>query len=117
MTRRLGDPVNLLPERIRALDGFSGRLDGFQLAADGCLVLFVAARAGAEIGAHTHDTENVSVILSGEMVALEGGDEHRYGPGDWYRTAPGTEHALRFPEDTVQVEFRFDAEPDPASAG
>jgi quercetin dioxygenase-like cupin family protein len=35
------------------------------------------------------------------------GETRTYGPGEWYETAAGEEHAVRFDVDTVQIELRF----------
>jgi len=97
-----------LPERIRALPKSPGNIeDAYRLAADGCDVLFVHAPAGTAIGMHTHDTHNVSVIISGAVTVTVDGEERTFRPGQWYETAAGEPHAVRFDADTVQVELRF----------
>lgn len=102
------DKVSPLPARIRALPTMPGHLDdAFRLAADGCDVLFVHAPAGASIPAHTHDSDNLSVVVSGEMIVTVDGEDRTYRPGQWYETAAGQPHAVRFEADTVQVELRF----------
>lgn len=95
------------PERIRALPAFDGPFDAFRLAAEGCEVLFASYPAGTVIEPHTHDTDNCGVITAGELILETGGSERRYGPGDWYRLAPGQEHAARFEVDTSEIEFWF----------
>jgi quercetin dioxygenase-like cupin family protein len=97
----------VLPAAIRALPLADGQFPIHRLAAPGCDVLFVTAPAGADLPAHQHDTENATVIVSGDMVVTTDDGEHRYGPGDWYQTSPGQTHAIRFVADTVQIELRF----------
>ena len=78
-----------LPARIAALPRFDGPFDAFRLAASGCDVLFASYPAGTEIAPHDHPTDNVGVITTGELIMRVGdGDEHRYGPGDWYHVPP-----------------------------
>jgi quercetin dioxygenase-like cupin family protein len=95
------------PPRIAALPTHQGRVDAFKLAADGCDVLFVEAPAGTSLPSHTHDTDNATLIVSGEAIITIDGDERRYGSGTWYTTSAGEPHAVRFDVDTVHVEWRF----------
>lgn len=102
------DPTSLqLPERIRDLPVLKGRHDAFHLAAKDCDVLFVALPAGTDIPAHDHETENLAVMVSGELIVTEDGEERRYPAGEWYHVPPGREHAIRCEVDTVQIELRF----------
>jgi quercetin dioxygenase-like cupin family protein len=95
------------PDRIRALAPFDGPFDAFQLPAQDCEVLFASYPAGTEIPAHAHDTENCGVITQGELVLTTDAGEQRFGPGAWYRLAPGEVHAARFEVATSEVEFWF----------
>jgi quercetin dioxygenase-like cupin family protein len=99
---------DLLPPRIRKLPTVGRHIKAHCLAAPGCEVLFVPCPAGSDLPPHTHDTDNLSVILSGEAIITIDGQARRYGPGEWYSTAAGEEHAVRFERDTVQIELRFE---------
>ena len=98
------------PEIIRALPDFDGPFDAHRLAAEGCEVLFASYPAGTIIDTHTHPTRNVGVITEGELILTRGGEESRYGPGDWYHIAAGEEHAARFDVATSEIEFWFIAQ-------
>ena len=95
------------PERITGLPPFSGPFDAYRLNAGVCDVLFASYPAGTEIEPHTHPTENCGVVTEGELVLIVGGQETKYGPGDWYHLAPNEEHAARFAVDTSEIEFWF----------
>ncbi len=97
------------PELIRQLPEFAGPFDAFRLDADGCEVLFASYPAGTRIEEHTHPTRNVGVITAGELILVRGGQEQRYGVGDWYELAPHEAHAARFDADTSEIEFWFEA--------
>ena len=97
------------PELIRGLPEFDGPFDAYRLAAEGCEVLFASYPAGTVIEPHTHPTRNVGVILEGELRLTIGGEERRFGPGDWYEVDAEQEHAARFEVDTSEVEFWFEA--------
>jgi quercetin dioxygenase-like cupin family protein len=101
------DEAKALPGRIKALPKRPGLIEAFTLAAEGCDVLFVEGSAGEALPSHTHDTDNVTAILSGEVSVTVHGQERRYGPGEWYETAALEPHAVRFDADTVQIELRF----------
>jgi quercetin dioxygenase-like cupin family protein len=103
------DRTEFLPPRIRDLPDFDRPFDAYRLAADGAEVLFATYPAGTTIEAHDHDTDNVGVIIRGELVLTMGGVESRYGPGDWYHVPPGTSHAARFDHDTAEIELWFSA--------
>jgi quercetin dioxygenase-like cupin family protein len=105
------DRADFLPPRIRALPEFDGPFDAFRLAADDADVLFATYPAGTVIEPHRHDTDNVGVIIRGELILSLGGAESRYGPGDWYHVPPGAEHAARFDQDTAEIELWFSARP------
>ncbi len=98
-----------LPAPIRALPMAGSVVPAHRLAARGFEVLFVIGRAGQEVPWHHHDTENATVVVSGETVIVSDEGERRCGPGEWYETRPGQRHAIRFPVDTVQIEVRFAA--------
>jgi quercetin dioxygenase-like cupin family protein len=100
-----------LPAAIRALPTTGGHVPAYQLKAPGCEVLFVVALAGTQLPRHHHDTQNATVIVSGETVVITDGGEQRCGPGEWYETQPGEMHGIRFGADTVQIELRFDVPP------
>lgn len=97
-----------LPERIRSLPPFPGPIDARRLSADGCDVLFASYASGQVIAPHTHPTENVGVVLSGEMhLGTERGVEV-FAPGQWYQLAPNERHHARFEIDTTILELWFE---------
>jgi quercetin dioxygenase-like cupin family protein len=95
------------PELIRQLPDFEGPFDAHRLKAEGCEVLFASYPAGTTIEPHSHPSENVGVITEGELFLKSGGEEKRYGPGDWYHIAANEEHAARFEVPTSEIEFWF----------
>jgi quercetin dioxygenase-like cupin family protein len=97
------------PELLRQLPEYEGRFTAHRLAAQDCEVLFASYPAGTQIEAHTHPTRNVGVITEGELILTKGGEELRYGVGEWYTLAPDEEHAARFEVATSEIEFWFDA--------
>jgi quercetin dioxygenase-like cupin family protein len=111
-------PESALPAPIRALPSITGAVTGplaaiHRLSADGCDVIFAAFTAGVEVPPHHHDTENATVMVSGQALLTTDEGERRIGPGEWYQTSPGQTHALRFEADTVQIELRFATSPQP----
>jgi quercetin dioxygenase-like cupin family protein len=96
-----------LPDLVRALPRRGDAVPAHYLETPGCDVLFVTAPAGSSLPPHTHDTDNATVVVSGETVLTTAQGEHRYGAGEWYETHAHELHALRFDVDTVQVELRF----------
>jgi quercetin dioxygenase-like cupin family protein len=103
------DRADFLPPRIRELPEYDGPFDAYRLAAAGADVLFATYPAGTVIDPHRHDTDNVGVIIRGELVLSLDGAESRYGPGDWYHVLPGVTHAAHFDHDTAEIEFWFAA--------
>jgi quercetin dioxygenase-like cupin family protein len=95
------------PDRIKKLPPFEGPFDAFRLAGDDCEILFASYPPGTVIDPHSHDTENCGVITAGELLLTIDGSERRYGPGDWYRLAPGQVHSARFEAETAEIEFWF----------
>jgi quercetin dioxygenase-like cupin family protein len=104
------DVDSTLPERIRQLPRQGAEVPGYRISAPGCDVLFVAAAAGSGVPPHVHETDNVTVIVSGAAVVTTDAGERRYGAGQWYQTSANEEHSVRFDRDTVQVELRFAVE-------
>jgi hypothetical protein len=96
------------PERILALPRFDGPFDARRLAAGGCDVLFASYPAGTRIEPHSHSTENVGVVTSGELIISTEVGERRLAPGGWYHLAPGERHWARFEVETSEIEFWFD---------
>ncbi len=95
------------PDRIRRLPLYEGRFDAYRLEAAGGDVLFASYPAGTSIEAHSHETDNHGVITRGELILTVGGEENRYGVGDWYHVPANTEHAARFEVETDEIEFWF----------
>jgi len=84
-----------------------GPVDADRLEAGGGDVLFATYPAGTEIEPHVHATRNCGVITRGELFLSCGGEETRYGVGDWYDLDANEEHAARFEVDTSEIEFWF----------
>ncbi len=97
------------PDLIRGLPEFDGPFDAHRLAAEGCEVLFASYPAGTSIETHTHPSRNVGVITAGELLLTKGGKEYRYGVGEWYSLEPNEAHSARFPVETSEIEFWFEA--------
>ena len=95
------------PELICRLPAFDGPFEAFRLAADGCDVLFASYPAGTTIEPHDHPTRNCGVITDGELFLTSGGEEKRYGVGDWYFLDAHEQHSARFEVDTSEIEFWF----------
>ena len=74
-------------------------------------MLFASYPAGTVIEPHSHETENVGVITSGELVLLTDAGEQRLGPGQWYHLEPNERHWARFEVDTSEIELWFPPEP------
>jgi quercetin dioxygenase-like cupin family protein len=112
----MSDVESLLPSRIRQLPRRGTEVPAYWVSAPGCDVLFVAAPAGTGVPPHVHDTDNVTVIVSGAAVVTTDAGEHRYEAGQWYQTNADEKHSVRFDSDTVQVELRFAVESSAADA-
>ena len=95
------------PTRIAQLPAFEGPFDAHRLAAAGCDVLFASYPADTVIGDHAHETHNVGVITTGELILTMAGQETRYRAGDWYEVLPGVAHAARFEVATAEIELWF----------
>lgn len=96
------------PDLIRSLPSFDGPFDAFQLDSQRGKVLFASYPAGTDISAHSHDTENVGVVIRGSLQLTTGGQTRQFGPGDWYHLDPHQQHAARFEQDTQLIELWFD---------
>ena len=91
------------PDEIKDLPNFWGDEDaqvsnitGLK-AENGWQILFSNYDAGFALGEHTHDTENLGVVLEGELHFTLNGETKSYGPGDWYRVPAGAPHAASYP--------------------
>lgn len=98
------------PDRIRALELFSGQFDAYRLAADGADVLFASYPAGTSVPDHDHDTDNYGVITRGALYLTMNGTETRFGVGQWYHVPAGAVHSARFEETTDEIEIWFHCE-------
>src|SRR4051794_31356229 len=98
-------PTPLFPTQITDLPAFDGPFDAHRLVAEGCDVLFASYPAGTSIADHEHDSENVGVVLRGELTLLVEGSQQRFGPGEWYHVAPHQVHAAVFDVETAEIEF------------
>jgi quercetin dioxygenase-like cupin family protein len=98
---------NNYPELIRSLPAFEGRFEAFRLEAKDCDVLFASYPAGTAIEPHSHDTENVGIITTGELLLTMNGETKTIATGEWYHVPAGVEHAAEFIGDTAEIEFWF----------
>jgi quercetin dioxygenase-like cupin family protein len=98
----------VLPSSVRALPATrEPRHVVHRLDAGVCEVLFVTAAEGFTQPLHDHDTDNVTVIVSGRMTLTTEHEERSVGPAEWYETRAGELHGVRFDADTLAVELRF----------
>jgi quercetin dioxygenase-like cupin family protein len=97
------------PGLLRTLPRFDGPFDAYRLEARDCDVLFASYPKGTVIPPHSHETENVGVITSGELILIMNGHEARYRTGEWYHVPAGATHAARFEAETSEIEFWFRA--------
>jgi len=95
------------PPLIAQLPVFDGPFDAHRLAAEGCDVLFASYPAGTVIGDHSHQTHNVGVITTGELILTVDGRETRHPAGEWYQVPRGVTHAARFEVATAEIELWF----------
>jgi quercetin dioxygenase-like cupin family protein len=95
------------PAPIAALPVFNGPFDARQIESAKANVYFASYPAGMVIPPHRHETDNHGVITAGELILTIGGNEMRYGPGDWYCVPANEEHAARFEVDTAEIEVWF----------
>jgi len=47
---------------------------------------------GAVVAEHSHDNEQLGIVLSGSMVLRVAGEERELGPGETYAVGPNTPH-------------------------
>ena len=95
------------PEKIRQLPTYEGRFEAFQLRAEHCDVLFASYPAGTRIEPHSHDTENVGIITTGQLLLTMDGTTRTISAGEWYHIPAGKTHAAEFDQDTTEIEFWF----------
>ena len=95
------------PDLIMNLPAYEGQFEARKLAAEGCDVLFGSYPAGTVIAPHSHETENIGVIATGELLLTIAGETTRIGAGEWYHVPANTVHAAEFPVATADIEFWF----------
>jgi quercetin dioxygenase-like cupin family protein len=119
------DLEKALPERIRTLPSVKGTppiaSDGRAMVEHGIkgpdyVIIYSAAPRGLELPWHSHETENVTVIVKGETVVTTDEGERHCRAGDWYHSDPGQRHRLRYAEDTVQIELQLAGKSAPTQA-
>jgi quercetin dioxygenase-like cupin family protein len=96
------------PDLIKSLPNFEGHFNAFELHAQNCLVLFAYYQTGQIIQEHSHGSENIGVVVKGELQLAQSGSSKRYSVGQWYHIAPGQAHSARFDKDTEIIEFWFE---------
>lgn len=95
------------PEQSCALPKFDGVFDAYKLATQGCDVLFAEYPTRTAIAPQTHETDNVGVMIQGEMFLTMDGKSERFPKGSWCHVPKKKEYAATFEGDTAQIEFWF----------
>jgi quercetin dioxygenase-like cupin family protein len=96
-----------LPPLIRQLPPFEGPFEARRLEAKDCDVLFASYPGDTDISAHQHPSENVCVVLCGELRLHTEAGEQIVGPGQWYHLDPDERHWARFEIESTIIELRF----------
>jgi quercetin dioxygenase-like cupin family protein len=98
-----------LPASIRALPATADDQHiTYRLSASWGEVLFITAHAGYEHSMHSHQTQDVNWVVSGELTLTTEEGEHTFGPSEWYEIQPGEPHGVRFVADSLVIELRLD---------
>lgn len=86
---------------VEAMPGIYRRV----LSGEQVMLSLVHARAGAKVGNHSHDAEQVSWIIKGKMeVTTEHGEKRIIGPGDVWVIPGNAVHSADYLEDTEMLE-------------
>lgn len=99
------------PEELKALPKFWGAEDArvYDItgvkAESGWQILFSNYDAGFSLEEHTHESENLGVILDGELRFTLNGETKAYGPGEWYRVPKGAPHSASYPVATRSIDI------------
>ena len=62
-------------------------------------------RAGCTVPVHSHENEQVSMVLSGRLRFLLDGGAEEVGPGQVMRLAPNERHGVEVLEDSVVIDL------------
>jgi quercetin dioxygenase-like cupin family protein len=65
------------------------------VAGTGVMLSHVTIASNSEAPVHTHDEEQMGVVLSGNCDFEVDGEVRRLGPGDVYVAGPGVPHGVR----------------------
>ncbi|MDX2223396.1 MAG: cupin domain-containing protein [Rhodospirillaceae bacterium] len=84
---------------------------------NGWQLLFSQYKPGFKLGDHTHETENLGVVLDGEFHMTIGGRTHVYKPGDWYRVPANTVHSAYYPVASRAIDIWMHRPGDAPKAG
>ena len=68
------------------------------------MVIWWTMKAGAHVGAHKHDNEQIAWLIRGRMEFRLGDELRTCGPGDVVVIPAGVEHEASFPEDTEVID-------------
>lgn len=99
------------PEELKSLSKFWGD-EGAKVtditgvkAENGWQILFSNYAAGFTLDEHTHESENLGVVLEGELHFTLNGQTKSYGPGEWYRVPKGALHSSTYPLATRSIDI------------
>lgn len=95
------------PPVIQALPEFGAHFEGRVIKASNCDIIFSTYPAGTDIPEHDHETENHSIVTTGELILVVEGSEKRFGPGQWCSVPARARHSARTEKDTALIEFWF----------
>lgn len=65
------------------------------------MMTFIDLKAGSAVPLHSHPHEQITVMISGEMVYHVDGEEQPVGPGDVVLIPSGVKHGVRVISDSV----------------
>jgi unsaturated pyranuronate lyase len=63
------------------------------LFGEGAMLNLIEFAPGSTVPAHSHEHEQLGLVLQGTQVLIVGGEEHAMGPMQGYVLPGGTEHA------------------------
>ena len=99
------------PPELEALPKFWGDEDAkvYDITAlkaeNGWQILFSNYEAGFSLDEHAHESENLGVVLEGELQFTLNGETKSYGPGEWYRVPKGAPHRASYPVATRSIDI------------
>ena len=97
------DPLRDAPadEAVQIWEGVVGRVVGGERST----LALIELDPGAVVPEHSHDNEQLGVLVSGSMTFRVGDETRELGPGAMWRIAPWTPHEVTVgPDGAVAVE-------------